>query len=318
MVRNGVSGQAVLFLYTAKGMQTGQTCLIRVVDTSDGSKKVNDLSMTEVSSSNAPGLYSYTYTPASSGNYAVYMFQGSLASPTWLQTDELVVSSGLPTIAPSSAYTTPALISSFLGLRATDGTRFVFGSGTIPTDTEIYQLVYNVMDQIDQFTAHAWRAITVTDEVYNYRPPRDIGYGGRYRESRGICLNHRSIKTFSHASGDKLEVYNGASWIDFLTTYTEGRGSDFWVDYGKGIIYFTNQYPLIADHPCRVTYRFGEALVPYDIQRAATMLAACDLLMGDEGNNLTFTPEGGTTSRERCEEWRKEAWKILEARREVI
>jgi len=82
---------AEILQYNAKNNATGATCKIRIVKLSDGTKTINDASMTEVSSTNAPGLYRYSWTPTTSGWYIAYMFEGTFTSPTWLQVNVIEV-----------------------------------------------------------------------------------------------------------------------------------------------------------------------------------------------------------------------------------
>jgi len=284
-----------------------------LVDIANTTKILDDLAMTEVSATIAPGLYKYVWIPSASGSYAAYMFEGTIDNPTWLQTEEVEVSSSTSSVT----YTTVAAISLFLGLRDNEGNRLSISGETIPSSDDVSDIILEVEDFIDQYTHHSWRSTTVSNEVYDYMPPECLGYGERADQNRSICLKHRKIRTFSHADGDKLEVWNGSAWIDYLTAYTEGRGLDFWVDYEMGILFFGRQYPTIREKSVRVTCRYGESTVPRDIQRATKMLVAVEMLSGDEGNNVMSTGQGGLTMKDRLEKWNEKAMEILQTHMEV-
>lgn len=91
-VRNNIGNIANDLVYSAKSKATGASCLIRIVDM-DGTKVVNDATMTEVDSTNSPGDYKYTWTPSTSGAYLVFMFETIFTSPVKLETELIEVRS---------------------------------------------------------------------------------------------------------------------------------------------------------------------------------------------------------------------------------
>lgn len=306
MVRNAYVSTAETFIYTAKSLATSATCKIRIVDM-DGTKTVDDTAMTEIEATNAPGRYKYAWTPTAEGTYTVYKFEGSFASPTWLQIEEVVVGGSV------SRYTTPVKVATFMGLR--DGiTRLTFSGSTLPTVTEVNSIIDQAQDFIDQYTGHAWRSVTVTEEVYDYVHPRDIGYYARTRDNRCICLNHRSIRTIS--SSDKIEVWTGSAWKDYVADYTEARGSDYWLDYDKGVIFFGDHYPHRESSSVRVTFRYGESSVPADIERAATLYVAMQLAASMD-NLVVAGTEFDINPRDKMKVWEDQMLRILLARKEM-
>lgn len=92
MVRDAYIGETVYFGYRAKDNATGQTNIkITVMKLSDKSKTVDDQAMTEVSATNAAGEYRYGEVFTATGRYKVYMYQGTMASPTYLQTETVTI-----------------------------------------------------------------------------------------------------------------------------------------------------------------------------------------------------------------------------------
>ena len=127
-------------------------------------------------------------------------------------------------------YTTASRVASLLQLTEADGTtRLTFDASSKPTLTEVETLINEVEDFIDSYTHRAWRTKTVINEYHDYEP---LSYG-RYRKVYTyypIFLRHYKVQTFSAAQGDKLELWNGSTWTDIISS--EGSGfydGDFFV-----------------------------------------------------------------------------------------
>lgn len=102
-----------------------------------------------------------------------------------------------------------------------------------------------------------------------------------------IVLPHNEI-----ISVDKLQIYDGSSYVDWVSTKTEGRDKDYWIDYYRGIIYI-NTYAfgtyLYRPYNVIVDYTYGagatatdRSKVPKAIEHAATLLVVADLLLNDD------------------------------------
>lgn len=188
-----------------------------------------------------------------------------------------------------------------------------FSNRSRPSKTAVENLINEAEDWIDKETNHAWRTVTVTREHH------DID--ASYVNLTGVPINliHRTITAISSPT-DKIEVWDGSNWIDWAATKTEGRESDFWLDYEDGVIFLRLWYIPYRIFSTRVTYRFGESSVPKDIQRAATLLAAADVL--DMENFVAQLPTAGdlniieTTAKQR--QWRDIARKIILSHRELL
>ncbi len=215
----------------------------------------------------------------------------------------------------TTTYCTPANVASQLRRRA-DGSsaRFTFTTATEPTSTEIEGWINEAEAYIDAATRHSWRETTVTNEYHPYRGQ----YDGLWKHIR-IPLNHRSIKQFSHAAGDKLEMFDFTTYVDLLDgSYEEGEGKDFYVDYTNGHIFFVRYVPRIHPQAVRVTYRYGESSVPYDIREACTKLVAIrylesELYMATVPNGPGLSPDKGTI----IERWQADVERILARRTEM-
>ena len=214
-------------------------------------------------------------------------------------------------------YTTAAKVSSVLRLMdASNETRLVLSASTDPTSTEVETIIERKEDLIDRETHHAWRAVTADTEVIDI-PGNCYNF---HQRQFAIPLKHRKINTLVSET-DKIELWDGSAWVDLVLTangYTEGRGDDYWLDYELGILYLTGKRPYILDKGVKVTYRYGEASVPGDIEEACTKLAAIDLL--ETNDYVIVLPEGvgQYAIASKVDSWKKDINRILYNRREII
>jgi len=187
----------------------------------------------------------------------------------------------------------------------------MFSNKTNPTRAEVNGIINQAEKYIDDETRHAWRVTTITNEYHDLK--------ARYWTFTGLGtkLLHRSIQAFETGEGDKIEVWMGGNWLDYVAGKTEGRANDYWVDYTNGIVYLRTWYIRHHQSSLRVTYRYGEASVPDSIKRACIYLACADIL--DSEPFVAKGPEGGLDfidSRTRQERYRAQAEKIIARNRE--
>lgn len=216
----------------------------------------------------------------------------------------------------TTTYCTPANVASQLR-RKVDGssTRFSFTTATDPTSTEIEDWINEAESYIDETTHHAFRFVTAVNEYHAYRGQ----YDGLYKDVR-IPLNHRMVQTFSHALGDKLEIFNFTTYVDMLAddSYTEGEDGDYYVDYTNGHIYFVRTRPWVHPLAVRVTYRYGESSVPYDIREACTKLVAIRYLESELYTATVPNGPGLSPSKETIiQKWQEDVDRILARRSEM-
>lgn len=168
--------------------------------------------------------------------------------------------------------------------------RAAFSVSTTPTSTTVESFINYAESEIERITGTAWQAITVTNEIHKLRHKATYA-GPRLHQKPYVELNNRPVRTFTSGT-DKIEVWNGSTWVDWVATKTEGRASDYWVDYQEGRIHFEKSFPLIAwSEGVRVTYRYGETTVAGWVEELATMMAAVRVLEADMG--VTISNEGG-------------------------
>jgi len=189
----------------------------------------------------------------------------------------------------------------------------ISSSSTTPTDAQIEAFINRAEDYIDNFTDHAWRSTSVTNEY------RDIPSIDAYETYNGIpiYLRHRAVITFATGSGDKLEIWNGTTYEDYAITKTQGRANDFWFDNVRGVLYLrTGLAP--GRNMIRITYHYGETSVPKDIEDAATMLAAINVTTADDRvAQIAKVGSPQVNLGQKVEIWKKRIESILDERREV-
>ena len=210
-------------------------------------------------------------------------------------------------------YCTADNVASLLRLVDSAGVRFDPDGASDPTQSEIEGWINEAEDYIDEHTHHAWRSTVVTNETHDYHMRWD-GFGDI---EHAVTLRNRAVLTFSHTT-DKIELWNGSAWKDILDPAngcTEARDKDYWVDYQLGIIYLVAQRPLMGRGMVRVTYRYGETVVPGDIKRAAELFAGIQYLQSDFYRR--GLPDGSDFSSQRAsvmQRWSDQLDKIIDHR----
>jgi hypothetical protein len=216
----------------------------------------------------------------------------------------------------TTTYCTPANVASQLRRRVDGSTaRFTFTTATDPTTAEVEDWINEAEAYIDETTHHAFRFVTATNEYHPYKGQ----YDGLYKHTR-IPLNHRSVQTFSHALGDKLELFDFTTYVDLLadSSYVEGEDDDYYVDYTNGHISFVRSRPHVHPQAVRVTYRYGESSVPYDIREACTKLVAIRYLESELYTATVPNGPGLSPSKETIiEKWQTDVDRILARRSEM-
>ena len=181
-------------------------------------------------------------------------------------------------------YTTAQKVAAYLQ-------RPAFSESTTPTATSVEMFINWSEGEIERKTNQAFQTLTVTNEIHTMRK---IGrrYRSQYYQKPYVKLTKHNIKTMTSGT-DKIEVWSGGAWTDWVATKTEGRDKDYWVDQAQGIIYFQKSFP-ITPYPdnVRVTYRWGESAVPTWAEELATMMAAKRVLQFDY--DRTISSEGGS------------------------
>lgn len=175
---------------------------------------------------------------------------------------------------------------------------------------------------IDRHCRQAWRQRTVTDHY----PKDELGWRFDAEGFLTIALPNVYVKDLSLAAGDKVEIWDGTQFVNWLNPASgkiQGRGGDFFLVPERGVIKVKDTNVLTAwDNPqdrVRVTYRYGQTVVPPAIQEACAMLTAAILhntsysSQSGQGQGTDFVPADNRATR-----WRNEANKMLAEYRAVL
>lgn len=184
---------------------------------------------------------------------------------------------------------------------------------TTPETDETKRMIIDAEDDIDQMTNHSWKTKSVTDEYYSF--PRNAHY--RWETGIAIALRHRNIKTMLSGT-DKIEVWRGNAYTEYVANNTEGRGDDYWLDYGQGVLYIRIWPLFYITKAIRMTYRYGEN-VPNDIRKACALSVAIQfLLMDDRASVLSETGDSARIDySSRIDKYQKMIEKIVRNRFEI-
>jgi hypothetical protein len=214
----------------------------------------------------------------------------------------------------TTTYTTPGLVAGLMQVR--NSQNFAgFDAQTYPTVQDVIDAIHAAEDRIDYDTGHAWRARfsqspsgqdTASSQFETYNQS-DLSY---VSEGIRVNLRHRSVRDLDATEGDVLQVWNGNSWFDVLANMTEGRGSDYWLDNEKGTLWVLNFIGSNFGDSIRIKYRYGEQSVPGDIQRAATLMVACELATGDDRSYLLAQGGNGMVLDAKVAYWER-SWREI-------
>jgi hypothetical protein len=280
--------------YQSRDSTTGLSDVKITITAPDNTVAVSAVVMTE---SITAGVYYYDFTPTMSGIHWIKIDSESMPREVAYS---LKITDVSASGSSSATYTTTTKVASFLGFPD-------FDTNTKPTAAEVTQFIYRAQDYLDMRTGHAWRERTITREYHDYQ--------GIYKDGfLKVKLNHKAIKTLSSAT-DSIEVWDGTQWLNWLSVgagKTESRASDYWVDYDNGVL-FIKYYGSNIDSFMRITYRYGDSSIPYDIEDAATMYAAIDALLATQ--RTMSRPDEDENSNVYI--WRKKCESIISNRAEI-
>ncbi len=169
-------------------------------------------------------------------------------------------------------------------------------ASTVPSTSTLERLISAVEDEIDDATFHAWRVRRKVDE-YQRMGRVDTRMVGHF--ARMVELRHWAIKTLDTAEGDKLEVWDGSAWTDWVASgsgKTEGRDADYFLQAREGLIYFMKGFTGISyADGVRITYRYGNVDVQARIHQLAVEMTALKVMR--TSHNLVVA-QGGVSPAE--------------------
>jgi hypothetical protein len=228
-----------------------------------------------------------------------------------------IVGTGIPTASSGTYYCSVNDVERILGVG-----RGYFTPTSSPLTYDDIELMINMFeDDIDRETQFAWRIKTANNGRYEDHSLGRVGLRGSWFVWLGypVSLKYRSVRQLDKSLGDRLEIFNGNAWEDWLTTKTEGIGQDYWVDYSMGTIYFRGLWVYLGlkEYVCRIIYRYGDTSVPRDVSIACAYYTAAHLVRTND--RLMLLPEGGSqtvNASKKADDWEAKAKNILEQYRE--
>ena len=192
-----------------------------------------------------------------------------------------------------------------------DFMRVPISSTTTPTKAQVEKLINRKEEVLDRRIGHTFgRNKTITNEIHDLPLLYTFGWG------TPIYLQHRNIRDLSNAAGDKIEVWKGES-NEYDDILTDSQWYQFDPVYGRlylrGFI-----FSIMRKNRIRVTYRFGDATVPEDVEDACIKLVAIDLLT--TSFRMDRLPVGGSalTWGEIIEQWKEDIEQCVVNRREAF
>ena len=249
------------------------------------------------------GIYYYIHSIAANAEFGDWKYE---FTPTNAGGESNVVASFFVVSASYPArYCSVADVARFMG-------GITISSSSTPSIDDVTDIINMHEDEIDQYTHHAWRPVLIENEHYNFDGfVAQLERFGDWSDRARLYLKHRNIRNFTSGT-HKIEIWDGQSWVDFVVNYEEGRGSDWWMDYDRGILHFSNRYPWRMRHSVRLTYEYGDKVVHGDIKKACIMLTAAYLLQGEDYSVLL--PEGTSNIpiADKSVKWTDTAYKLLD------
>ena len=192
-----------------------------------------------------------------------------------------------------------------------DFMRVPISSTTTPTKAQVEKVINRKEEVLDRRIGHTFgRNKTITNEIHDLPLLYTFGWG------TPIYLQHRNIRDLSNAAGDKIEVWKGES-NEYDDILTDSQWYQFDPVYGRlylrGFI-----FSIMRKNRIRVTYRFGDATVPEDVEDACVKLVAIDLLT--TSFRMDRLPVGGSTLTwgEIIEQWKEDIESCVINRREAF
>ena len=210
----------------------------------------------------------------------------------------------------SATYCTVVQVVAQLGL-AEDGGRKVLSSSTIPSIAEVTELIEDAEDYIDNYCATSWKTKTVTDERHSFSLNNNYFRSVIRGNGFYIQLNNKFIVSMT-----KIELWQGAEYVDIVATGTEGEGQqdeDWFLEDKLGLLWINTQLPTFGEGTIKITYTYGQtSSIPTTIRRASILLAAALLIeSGFDYNNETITNSVSLDNQEKAEAWEKRADRLL-------
>ncbi len=198
-------------------------------------------------------------------------------------------------------YCTVADVSDFLRVPIT--------STTTPNKAQVEKIILRKEQELDRRIGHHFGGVIASAaEVHDLPLLYSYGWGSP------IFLKHRQIADIDASLGDKIEVWTGDSYAD----HTGDTGvHNLEGTYGK--LYFRGYiFTIMRKNRIRVTYRYGELTVPYDIQDSCVKLVSIDILNSSFRMDILPTGANGVDVSASKSDWRADIENCIDNRQEIF
>ena len=211
-----------------------------------------------------------------------------------------------------ATYCTVVQVVAQIGLIGKDGLRAVLTTTSVPSIAEVTELIEDAEGYIDNYTSTSWKAVTITDEVHSFSLNntyfRSILRGNGFY----VQLGKRFVTSMT-----KIELWQGADYVDIVDTGTEGTGQqagDWFLEGAEGLLWINTQLPTFGEGTIKVTYVFKrDSTVPTTIRRASILLAAALLIESNfDYDNITIGNDMSMDNQAKAEAWENRAKNLLE------
>ena len=198
-------------------------------------------------------------------------------------------------------YCTVADVSDFLRVPIT--------ATTTPNKAQVEKIILRKEQELDRRIGHHFGGVISSGkEIHDLPLLYSYGWGSP------IFLKHRQIADLDAAEGDRIEIWTGDSYID----HTNDTGvHNLEGEYGK--LYFRGYiFTIMRKNRIRVTYRYGDPTVPYDIQDACIKLTAIDLINSSFRMDILPTGANGVDISASKSDWRADIENCIDNRQEIF
>ena len=180
-----------------------------------------------------------------------------------------------------------------------------------PNKKQVEKIINRKEEELDRRIGHTFgRNKTVSKEIHDLPLLYTYGWG------TPVYLKHRNCRDFDTSAGDKIEVWQGAdsSYNDIIQ---DGQWYDFEPTLGR--LFFRGYiFTILRKYRIRVTYRYGDATVPLDIEDSCVKLTAIDILNSSFRMDILPLGSNGADIEASKADWRADIENMIDNRQEIF
>ena len=192
-----------------------------------------------------------------------------------------------------------------------DFLRIPITATTTPNKTQVEKIINRKEEELDRRIGHTFgRTKQVAKEIHDLPLLYTYGWG------TPVFLKHRECQDFDTSAGDKIEVWQGAD-----SSYTDVLQDSQWWDFEPvyGRLFFRGYiFTILRKNRVRVTYRYGSATVPLDVEDSCIKLTAIDILNSSFRMDVLPVGANGIDVASSKAEWRADIENCIENRQEIF